>query len=65
MVPTLTDETPQTVVIHIGSNDMTKMNYKTMNVQDLAQGIIDVGLKCKSYKVEQPSCQFSPEVVLS
>ena len=27
------------------------MNYKTINVQDLAQGIIDIGLKCKSYGV--------------
>ena len=26
--PTLVDETPQTVVIHIGSNGITKMNYK-------------------------------------
>ena len=32
---------------------MTKMNYKTMNVQDLAQGIIDIGLKCKSYRVSR------------
>ena len=52
-VPTLTDETLQTVVIHIGSNDITKMNYKTINVQDLAQGIIDIGLKCKSYGVSR------------
>ena len=51
IVPTLVDETPQTVVIHIGSNDSTKKNYKTMNVQDLGQGIIDIRLKCKSYGV--------------
>ena len=25
------------------------MNYKTVNIQDLGQGIIDIGLKCKSY----------------
>ena len=30
---------PQTVVIHIGSNDITRMNYKLINVQDLVQGI--------------------------
>ena len=48
MKPTLVDETPQTSVIHAGSNNITKMNYKTMNVQNLAQGIIDIALKCKS-----------------
>ena len=29
--------------IHIGSNDITKINYKTMNVQDPLQWIIDIG----------------------
>ena len=29
IVATLVDETPQTVVIHVGSNDITKMNYRT------------------------------------
>ena len=48
IVPTLVDETPQTVVIHIDSNDITKMNYRKMNAQDLAQRIIDSGLKRKS-----------------
>ena len=43
IVPTLVDETPQTVVIHIGSNDITKTNFKTMNVQNLAQRITDIG----------------------
>ena len=53
VVPTLVDETPRAVVIHISSNDITKMNYKTINVQDLAQGIIDIGLKCKSYRASR------------
>ena len=53
IVRILVDETPQTVVNHVGSNDITKMNYKTMNIQDLAQGIIDVGLNCKSYGVSR------------
>ena len=46
IVPTLVDETPQTVVIHVDSNDITRTNYKTVNVQDLAQGITDIGLEC-------------------
>ena len=66
IVPTLVDETPQTVVIHIGSNGITKKNYKTMNVQDLGQGIIDIRLKCKSCGVSRmPSRQYSPEIVIS
>ena len=48
IVLTLVDETPQTLVILIGSNDITKMNYKRMNVQDLAQEMIDIALMCKS-----------------
>ena len=48
IVPTLVDKTPQTVVIHVGPNDIIKMNYKIMKIQDLGQGIIDIGLKCKS-----------------
>ena len=51
VVRTSVDETPRAVVIHVSSNDITKMNYKTINVQDLAQGIIDTGLKCKSYRL--------------
>ena len=27
IAPTLADETPQTVIIHIGSNDISKTNY--------------------------------------
>ena len=53
IVPTLVDKTPQTVVIYIGSNDITKMNYKTTNVQNPAQRITDIGLKCKSYGVSR------------
>ena len=53
IVPTLVDETLQTVVIYIGSNDITKRNYKTMNVQNPAQGITDIGLKCKLYRVSK------------
>ena len=53
IVPTLADETPHTAVIHIRSNDIAKMTYKTMNVKDLTQEIVDNGLKCKSYSVSR------------
>ena len=49
--PTLVDEQPNTVIVHIGSNDITKFNYSKVDVEDLAQRIIDVGKKCKSYGV--------------
>ena len=45
VVPTLVDETQQTVVIHIGSNDNTESKIKQINVDDLAHKIIDIGLK--------------------
>ena len=49
--PTLVDEQPSTVIVHIGSNDVTKFNYSKVDVEDLAQRIIDAGKKCKSYGV--------------
>ena len=41
----------QTVVIHIGSNDITEGKIKQINLEDLTQKIIDTGLKCRSYGV--------------
>ena len=50
--PTLVDEQPNTVIVHIGSNDITKFNYSKVDVKDLEERIIiDVGKKCKSYGV--------------
>ena len=51
VVPTLVDETPQTVVIHIGSSDIMESKIKQINLDDLAQKIIDIGLKCRSCRV--------------
>ena len=50
-IPTLVDETPQAVVIHIVSNDITESKIKQINLDDLAEKIIDIGLKCRSYGV--------------
>ena len=47
-VPTLADEIPKTVVIHIGSKDITETKIKQINLDDLAQKIIDIGLNCRS-----------------
>ena len=51
LVPTLVDETPQTFVIHIGSNDVMESKMKQVNLDDLAQRKIDIGLKCRFYGV--------------
>ena len=48
IVPTLVDETPQTIVIYTGSNDITERKIKQINLDDLAQKIVDIGLKCRS-----------------
>ena len=48
----LVDEKPQTVVIHKGSNDITNFNYHDINVNYLANRILQVGLKCRYYGVE-------------
>ena len=50
VVPTLVDETPQTV-IHICSSDIMERKIKQINLDDLAQKIIDIGLTCRSCRV--------------
>ena len=51
VVPRLAKESPDSVIIHIGSNDITKSNYNNVNVEDLAKKIINIAIKCKSHKV--------------
>ena len=49
VVPMLADEKSDNVVIHIGSNDITKFNYNNVNAEELAHRIINIGLKCRSF----------------
>ena len=44
------DEKPN-VVIHIGSNDISKCNCNNVNTEELAHTIINIALKCRSYGV--------------
>ena len=37
---------PQTVVIHTGSNDIIKFNYHDVDVNNLVNRILQIGLKC-------------------
>ena len=46
IIPTLMEDQPEIVVIHIGSNDVTHENYDHINIGDLAQKIIDIGKQC-------------------
>ena len=39
------------MIIHIGSNDITKFNYNNVNAEELAHRIINIGLKFTSYAV--------------
>ena len=48
---TLVNEQPNTVIVHIDSNNITKFNYSKVSGEDLGQRIIDVGKKCKSYGI--------------
>ena len=45
VVPVLVDEKPDNVVIHIGSNDITKFCYNNVNAEELTHRIINIGLK--------------------
>ena len=58
MIPVLVDEKPQTLIIHIGSNDITKFNYHDVDVNDLANIILQIGLKCRYYGVESIAILF-------
>ena len=52
-IPILVDEKPNTIIIHVGSNDITKSNYHIINADELAKGIVNIRLKCKYYGVGQ------------
>ena len=51
-MPMLVNEKPQTVVMRIGSNDITKFNYHDASINYLANMIIQIGLKCRYYGVK-------------
>ena len=39
------------MVIHIGSNDITKFNYNNVIPEELAHKFINIGFNCRSYGV--------------
>ena len=52
-IPMLVDEKPKATIIHIGSNDITKSNYHTINADELAKVTVNIGLKFNYYAVGQ------------
>ena len=52
ITPTLLYEQPDSLVIHIGSNDVVRRNLDTLDVEQLAQGIIEVGKRCFAHGVK-------------
>ena len=50
--PTLHEDKPDTVLIHIGSNDIIPSKQHDLNVKDIVQRIIDIGLYCRECGVK-------------
>ena len=45
------DEKPESIILPIGSNDITKTNYDNVDAEDLAQGIVNIAKKYRSFGV--------------
>ena len=52
-IPMPVDEKPNTIIIHIGCNSVTKSNYHIINPYEVAKGILNIGLKCNNYGVNE------------
>ena len=52
MIPSLLKEKPDTVVIHVGSNNITHRIFDDCNAAKLADEIIDIGKMCTQYGVK-------------
>ena len=52
IIPSLLKEKPDTVVIHVGSNNITHRIFEDFNADKLADEIIDTGKMCRQYGVK-------------
>ena len=57
-LPVLLDEKPNNVIMHLGSNDITKFNYNSINAEELVHRIINIGLQSRSYGVSNIVVSF-------
>ena len=53
ITPTLVEDRPDIVIIHIGSNDITHNIVGQVDVKDNVNRIINIGKKCLSYGVKE------------
>ena len=60
IIPTLVEDRPDIVIIHIGSNDIAHNTVDQIDVKDIVNRIINIGKKCLSYGVKEViiSCIF-------
>lgn len=47
----LKDKKPNTTIIYIGSNSITKLNYQNINAVEFTKEKVNIELKCKYYGV--------------
>ena len=51
--PTLVDEKSVSIILNIGSNDITETNYENVNAEDLGQRIVNIAKKCRLFGVNK------------
>ena len=51
--PTLDEDKPDVVVIHVGSNDVNHENFDRINVTEISERIINIGKQCLYYGVKE------------
>ena len=51
--PTLNNDKPDAVIIHVGTNDVSNLRYQNMEPKELADKIIRIGTKCRENGVNQ------------
>ena len=52
IIPSLLKEKPDTVVFHIGSNNITHRIFEDFNADKLTDEVIDIGKMCRQYGVK-------------
>ena len=53
ITPTLVEDRPDIVIIHIGSNDITHNTVDQIDMKDIENRIINTGKKCLSYGIKK------------
>ena len=52
VIPTVKEQDPDRVIIHVGSNNVNFFNVKNKTAEEVAEDILEVGEMCKSLGVE-------------